>query len=88
MTPKSILHTFTIENDLPRPIYRTEEKNPERVYKSVVEVNKVFYTTPQWEPSKQLTEQAAAIVCLEILGVDYKSKMTSAINNLQNNKKK
>jgi len=31
-----------------------------------------MYTTPQWEPSKQLTEQAAAIVCLEDLAIDLK----------------
>lgn len=48
ISPKSILHTFTLENDLPRPIYKTEEKKPERVFNSVVQVNNVLYTTPYW----------------------------------------
>lgn len=48
LTPKSILHTFTLENDLPKPVYRTEEKLPERVFRSVVEVNNMCYTTPDW----------------------------------------
>jgi hypothetical protein len=48
MSPKSILHTMTMEMDLPKPVYRTETKIPERVYKSVVEVNNAFYTTPYW----------------------------------------
>lgn len=48
ITPKSILHTWTMESDLPRPVYSTEEKKPERVYKSIVEVNNIQYTTCYW----------------------------------------
>lgn len=31
------------------------------------------------ETNKQLTEQSAAIVCLELLGVDYKNKTHNLI---------
>jgi hypothetical protein len=48
VTPKSILHTYTLDNNLKKPIYITEEKKPERVYKCAVEVNDVIYTTPNW----------------------------------------
>ncbi|CAF1027287.1 unnamed protein product [Brachionus calyciflorus] len=71
-TPKSILNAYTIQNKLPKPIYRTEEKLPEKVYKSTLEYNDFFYTTPYWEPNKKHTEQAAAMVCLESLGISYK----------------
>lgn len=70
-TPKSILHGYSIQHRLPRPIYTTVEKKPERVYKSSLEFNNVIYSTPYWELNKQNTEQACAIVCLEILKVDY-----------------
>ena len=47
-TPKSILHGYTIKNNLPRPIYKTVEKKPERVYKSNLEMDNVIYNTPYW----------------------------------------
>jgi hypothetical protein len=73
VSPKSILHTHTMNNKLPRPIYHTEEKKPERVFKSVLELNGVFYTTTHWDANKGFAEQSSAIVALEELGVDYKS---------------
>ena len=52
VTPKSILHTYTMAKNIPRPVYKTEEKKPERVYKSVVEISdgtaSKFYTAPYW----------------------------------------
>jgi hypothetical protein len=52
VTPKSILHTHTMAKNIPRPVYKTEEKKPERVYKSVVEISdgttSKFYTAPYW----------------------------------------
>ncbi len=47
-TPKNILHAYAKKMNWPSPIYKTEEKRPERVYKSMVEVNNVFYATPYW----------------------------------------
>ncbi len=47
-TPKSILHGYTMKMNWPKPVYKTEEKRPERVYKSMVEVNNVLYATPYW----------------------------------------
>lgn len=47
-TPKSILHSHTHKMDFARPVYRTEEKLPQRIFKSAVEVNNVIYTTPYW----------------------------------------
>ncbi|RNA20300.1 tRNA-dihydrouridine(20) synthase [NAD(P)+]-like [Brachionus plicatilis] len=71
-TPKSILNAYVIHHGLPKPIYRTEEKLPEKVFKSVLEFNNGFYTTPYWESNKKYTEQAAAMVCLDSIGVSYK----------------
>jgi hypothetical protein len=71
-----------MDNKLPKPIYRTEEKLPERAFKSVLEFNGVFYTTPHWDVNKQFTEQSAALAALETLGINYKSK-----NGLLKNKK-
>jgi hypothetical protein len=73
VSPKSILHTYSMDNKLSRPVYRTEEKRPERVFKSVLEFNGAFYTNTQWDINKPFAEQSAAIVALEELGVDYKS---------------
>lgn len=68
-TPKSILHTWTIHNNIAKPVYKTETKLPERVYKSTLELDNIFYETPYWEVNKQLTEQAVAMVCIEYLGI-------------------
>ena len=47
-TPKSLLHTYTMKMNWSRPVYKTEEKGPQRVFKSSVEVNNVVYATPYW----------------------------------------
>ena len=69
-TPKSLLHTWTIHNELEKPVYTTETKLPERVYKSTLKLDNILYETPYWETNKQLTEQAVAMVCIEYLGID------------------
>ncbi len=48
VSPKMILHQYSRDNEFSKPIYKTEEKKPERIYKAVVEFNGVFYTSPFW----------------------------------------
>jgi hypothetical protein len=48
VSPKSILHAYSYDRVLVKPVYKTEEKKPERIYKSVLEFNGYFYTSPFW----------------------------------------
>ena len=45
------------------------EREEDRWFKSVVLVGDKKYSSTEWEGSKKAAEQAAAIVCLQSLGV-------------------
>ncbi|CAF4133960.1 unnamed protein product [Rotaria sp. Silwood2] len=70
MTPKSILNGYSIQANIDKPVYHTEELKPQRIFRSVLDFNGQHYTTTTWEKSKQLAEQGSAIVCLQSIGID------------------
>jgi len=70
LTPKSILSTYALQKDIDKPIYRTEELRPQRIFRTILEFNGHRYATSSWEKSKQFAEQGSAMVCLESLGID------------------
>ena len=54
---------------LEQPVYETAQRPEDRAFQSTVTVTGRKYRSTQWEKSKKLAEQAAAVVCLRILGV-------------------
>ncbi|CAF1188313.1 unnamed protein product, partial [Didymodactylos carnosus] len=70
-TPKSALNSYCIKEKLKRPIYRTEEMKPQRIFRTILELDNKRYTTTTWEKNKQQAEQGAAMVCLNSIGIDH-----------------
>lgn len=70
ISPKLKLYEWTIRNKVSKANYITTERKEDRCYKCVLELDGKKYTASFWEKSKQLAEQAAAIVGLVVLGED------------------
>ncbi|XP_045192611.2 tRNA-dihydrouridine(20) synthase [NAD(P)+]-like [Mercenaria mercenaria] len=70
ISPKLKLYEWTKRNKVDIPQYDTVERKEDRCYKCVMELDGVKYTSTFWEKSKQLAEQAAAIVGLIVLRED------------------
>ena len=69
ITPKMCLLEWSREEELEQPVYDTVQRPQDRAFQSTVTVAGKKYRSTLWEKSKKFTEQAAAIVCLRILGV-------------------
>lgn len=69
VTPKGILLEWSRRNSIKQPTYETIEREEDRWFKSVVVVGDKKYSSTEWEGSKKAAEQAAAIVCLQSMGV-------------------
>merc|ERR1739838_970779 len=54
---------------LEQPLYETVQRSQDRGFQSTVTIADKKYRSTLWEKSKKFAEQAAAIVCLRILGV-------------------
>ncbi|KAL4234049.1 tRNA-dihydrouridine(20) synthase [NAD(P)+]-like protein [Mactra antiquata] len=70
ISPKLKLYEWTKRNHVVKPNYLTTERTQDRCFKCVMELENVCYTSTFWEKSKQLAEQAAAIVGLTVLNED------------------
>uniref|UniRef100_A0AAQ5XHE0 DRBM domain-containing protein n=1 Tax=Amphiprion ocellaris TaxID=80972 RepID=A0AAQ5XHE0_AMPOC len=64
ITPKMFLLEWSRKEKLEQPQYETD-----RAFQSTVTVAEKKYRSSLWEKSKKFAEQAAAIVCLRILGI-------------------
>eukprot|EP00066_Takifugu_rubripes_P004156 XP_003967327.1 PREDICTED: tRNA-dihydrouridine(20) synthase [NAD(P)+]-like isoform X1 [Takifugu rubripes] len=69
ITPKMLLLEWTHREKLEQPLYETKQRPQDRAFQSVVTVAQKKYRSSLWEKSKKLAEQAAAIVCLRVLGL-------------------
>ncbi|XP_056907034.1 tRNA-dihydrouridine(20) synthase [NAD(P)+]-like isoform X3 [Takifugu flavidus] len=69
ITPKMLLLEWTHREKLEQPQYETKQRPQDRAFQSVVTVAQKKYRSSLWEKSKKLAEQAAAIVCLRVLGL-------------------
>lgn len=79
VTPKTVLMEWTRRNGIKQPSYEMIEREEDRWFKSIVLVADKKYCSTEWECSKRAAEQAAAIVCLQSLGVhDGRSKTETA----------
>lgn len=65
--PKSILHSHTKLKLRTVPSYKTVEQD--RLFRSVLSLQKKKYASSSWEKNKKNAEQAAAIVCSLHLGL-------------------
>ncbi|XP_071496815.1 tRNA-dihydrouridine(20) synthase [NAD(P)+]-like [Diadema antillarum] len=74
---KGLLLEYSHAMHWPRPSYVTEEEPAMRVYKSVVTMNCIQYTSSVWEKSKKNAEQAAAAVCAMELGLSLECPVKS-----------
>lgn len=75
VTPKTVLMEWTRRKGIKQPSYDMIEREEDRWFKSIVLVGDKKYSSTEWECSKKSAEQAAAIVCLQSLGVhDGRSK--------------
>lgn len=69
VTPKALLLEWTRRNHMGQPTYEIIEREQDRWYKSVVVVGDKKYSSTEWDCSKKCAHQAAAIVCLQALGI-------------------
>uniref|UniRef100_A0A3B5KEC6 Dihydrouridine synthase 2 n=1 Tax=Takifugu rubripes TaxID=31033 RepID=A0A3B5KEC6_TAKRU len=69
ITPKMLLLEWTHREKLEQPLYETKQRPQDRAFQSVVTVAQKKYRSSLWSKSKKLAEQAAAIVCLRVLGL-------------------
>lgn len=69
VTPKVLLLEWTRRNNLKQPTYEITERKEDRWYKSIVVVDNKKYSSTEWLCSKKSAHQAAAIVCLQSLGI-------------------
>ena len=68
-SPKMHLLEWSRRAELEQPVYETAQRPEDRAFQSTVTVTGRKYRSTQWEKSKKLAEQAAAVVCLRILEV-------------------
>ncbi|XP_068459954.1 tRNA-dihydrouridine(20) synthase [NAD(P)+]-like [Clinocottus analis] len=69
ITPKMFLLEWSRKEKLQQPLYEMEQRSQDRSFQSTVTVEGKKYRSTLWEKSKKFAEQAAAIVCLRVLGV-------------------
>ncbi|XP_022343049.2 tRNA-dihydrouridine(20) synthase [NAD(P)+]-like [Crassostrea virginica] len=69
ISPKLKLFEWTRNQNLHKPVYDTKEKSEDRTFNCVLRINKNEFTTPYWEKSKQLAEQASAAVATTVLDI-------------------
>ena len=69
ITPKMNLIEWSREEELEQPFYETIQRPQDRAFQSTVTVAGKRYGSTLWEKSKKFAEQAAAIVCLRVLGL-------------------
>ncbi|XP_029908919.1 tRNA-dihydrouridine(20) synthase [NAD(P)+]-like [Myripristis murdjan] len=69
ITPKMFLLEWSRKEKLEQPLYETVQRCQDRAFQSTVTVAERKYRSTLWEKSKKFAEQAAAIVCLRVLGI-------------------
>ncbi|XP_075925738.1 tRNA-dihydrouridine(20) synthase [NAD(P)+]-like isoform X3 [Petromyzon marinus] len=69
VTPKAVVLEWCRHSKHGQPQYTTEQRSEDRFFRSVAVVAGKKYSTVNWEKSKKLAEQAAAVVCVESLGL-------------------
>uniref|UniRef100_A0A3Q4BSX0 DRBM domain-containing protein n=1 Tax=Mola mola TaxID=94237 RepID=A0A3Q4BSX0_MOLML len=69
ITPKMFLLEWSRREKLEQPLYETVQRSQDRAFQSVVTSAGKKYRSSLWEKSKKFAEQAAAIVCLRVLGI-------------------
>ncbi|XP_070763797.1 tRNA-dihydrouridine(20) synthase [NAD(P)+]-like [Enoplosus armatus] len=69
ITPKMFLLEWSRKEKLEQPLYETVQRSQDRAFQSIVTVAENKYRSSLWEKSKKFAEQAAAIVCLRVLGI-------------------
>lgn len=69
ITPKMFLLEWSRKEKLEQPLYETVQRSQDRAFQSIVTVAEKKYRSSLWEKSKKFAEQAAAIVCLRVLGI-------------------
>ncbi|XP_026222456.1 tRNA-dihydrouridine(20) synthase [NAD(P)+]-like isoform X1 [Anabas testudineus] len=69
ITPKMFLLEWSRKKKLEQPLYETVQRSQDRAFQSTVVVAEKKYRSSLWEKSKKFAEQAAAIVCLRVLGI-------------------
>ncbi|XP_034033016.1 tRNA-dihydrouridine(20) synthase [NAD(P)+]-like [Thalassophryne amazonica] len=69
ITPKMFLLEWSRKKKLEQPLYETVQRSQDRAFQSTVTVAEKKYRSSLWEKSKKFAEQAAAIVCLRVLGI-------------------
>ncbi|KAM7003203.1 tRNA-dihydrouridine(20) synthase [NAD(P)+]-like isoform 1-T2 [Tautogolabrus adspersus] len=69
ITPKMFLLEWSRKEKLEQPLYEMVQRSQDRAFQSTVTIAGKKYRSSLWEKSKKFAEQAAAIVCLRILGV-------------------
>ncbi|XP_026168168.1 tRNA-dihydrouridine(20) synthase [NAD(P)+]-like [Mastacembelus armatus] len=69
ITPKMFLLEWSRKEKLEQPLYKTVQRSQDRAFQSTVTVAEKKYRSSLWEKSKKFAEQAAAIVCLRVLGI-------------------
>uniref|UniRef100_UPI0037E8D113 tRNA-dihydrouridine(20) synthase [NAD(P)+]-like n=1 Tax=Semicossyphus pulcher TaxID=241346 RepID=UPI0037E8D113 len=69
ITPKMFLLEWSRKEKLEQPLYEMVQRSQDRSFQATVTVADKKYRSSLWEKSKKFAEQAAAIVCLRILGI-------------------
>ncbi|XP_034391736.1 tRNA-dihydrouridine(20) synthase [NAD(P)+]-like isoform X1 [Cyclopterus lumpus] len=69
ITPKMFLLEWSRKEKLEQPLYEMVQRSEDRSFQSTVTVESKKYRSTLWEKSKKFAEQAAAVVCLRVLGV-------------------
>ncbi|XP_032367435.1 tRNA-dihydrouridine(20) synthase [NAD(P)+]-like [Etheostoma spectabile] len=69
ITPKMFLLEWSRREKLQQPQYQMVQRSQDRAFQSTVTLAEKRYRSTLWEKSKKFAEQAAAVVCLRVLGV-------------------
>uniref|UniRef100_A0A8C5EHF7 DRBM domain-containing protein n=1 Tax=Gouania willdenowi TaxID=441366 RepID=A0A8C5EHF7_GOUWI len=69
ITPKMFLLEWSRKEKVEQPSYETVQRSQDRGFQSTVTVDRRKYRSSLWSKSKKFAEQAAAIVCLRVLGI-------------------
>ncbi|XP_075996589.1 tRNA-dihydrouridine(20) synthase [NAD(P)+]-like [Genypterus blacodes] len=69
ISPKMFLLEWSRKEKLEQPLYETVQRCRDRSFQSTVTAAGNKYRSSLWEKSKKFAEQAAALVCLRLLGL-------------------
>ncbi|XP_059190887.1 tRNA-dihydrouridine(20) synthase [NAD(P)+]-like [Centropristis striata] len=69
ITPKMFLLEWSRKEKLEQPLYEIVQRSQDRAFQSTVTLAQKRYRSSLWEKSKKFAEQAAAVVCLRVLGI-------------------